>query len=144
MPEMSHDDYDADDESDDSSDLGGAEGKPPISLNQTEFPLKQYAKMMRQANHSALNKWKKVWAAGCLEKKHQAIIRGQNRLKQVQDKSLCWEMAVADSLQTSENWLLLDTLDNAECFRQQWVEMCLKKCASELWEARKNGWRGIK
>jgi len=40
LPEMSYDNYDLDDESDDSSDLGGAEGKPPISLKQTEFCLK--------------------------------------------------------------------------------------------------------
>ena len=34
-PEVSYDEYDADDESEDSSDLGGAEGKPPVSLKQT-------------------------------------------------------------------------------------------------------------
>jgi len=36
--------YDAADESDDSSDLGGAESNPPISLKQTEFSLMQFAK----------------------------------------------------------------------------------------------------
>jgi len=75
---MSYDEYDAADESDDMSDLGGAEGKPPISLKQTEFSLKQFAKRMRQANNSVFNKWKKVWVAGFLEKKHRSIIRGQN------------------------------------------------------------------
>jgi len=74
--EMSYNDYDADDESDDSSDLGGAPGKPPVSLKQTEFFLKQFAKRMGQANYSAFHKWKTVWVAGFLEKKHWSIIRG--------------------------------------------------------------------
>ena len=70
--------YDAADESNDSSDLGGAEGKPPISLKQTEFSLKQFAKSMGQPNFSGFNKWKKVWVAVFLEKNHRSIIRGQN------------------------------------------------------------------
>jgi hypothetical protein len=52
--------YVAADESDDSSDLGSAEGKPPISLKQMEFSLKQFAKRMGQPNFSTFNKWKKV------------------------------------------------------------------------------------
>jgi len=68
--EISNVEYDADDESDDSSDLDGAEGKPPVSLKQTEFSLKQFAKRMGQANYSVFNKWKKVWMAGFLEKKN--------------------------------------------------------------------------
>jgi len=40
LREMFHNEYDSGDESDDSSDLGGAEGNPPISLKQTEFSLK--------------------------------------------------------------------------------------------------------
>jgi len=40
LPDMSNEGYDADDESNDSSELGGAEGKLPISLKQTEFTLK--------------------------------------------------------------------------------------------------------
>jgi len=42
--EMLYEEYDAADESDVSSDLAGAEGKPPISLKQTKFSLKQFAK----------------------------------------------------------------------------------------------------
>jgi hypothetical protein len=49
LPDISYHKYDADDESDDLSDLGGAEGKPPVSLKQTEFSLKQFAKRMGQA-----------------------------------------------------------------------------------------------
>jgi len=128
---MSYDEYDAADESDDTSDLGGADGKPPISLKQTEFSLKQFAKWTVQANNSAFNKWKKVWVAGFLEKKHRSIIRGQNRLKQVRDGPLHWETAVADFLATFETWLPLVNIDNAEWIRRQWVEMFLKKCASE-------------
>jgi len=74
LPEISYENYDADDESDDTSDLGSTEGKPPISLKQMEFSLKQFAKRMGQANYSAFNKWKKVWVAGFLEKKHWSII----------------------------------------------------------------------
>jgi hypothetical protein len=44
LREISYEEYDADDQSDDSSDLGGAEGKPPVSLKQTEFSLKHSAK----------------------------------------------------------------------------------------------------
>jgi len=144
LPEISYNKYDADDESDDLLNLGGAEGKPPVSLKQTEFSLKQFAKRMGQANYSAFNKWKKVWVAGFLEKKHWFIIRGQNRLKQLRDGPLHWETAVADFLETFESWLPLDNFDNAEWIRQQWVEMFLKKCASEIWEARKKGRRGNK
>ena len=100
---MSYNNYDTADESDDSSDLGDAEGKPSISLKQTEFSLKQFAKRMGQANYSAFDKWKKVWVAGFLEKKHRSIIRGQNRLIQVRDGPLHWKTAVADFLATFEN-----------------------------------------
>ena len=96
LPEMSYDECNADDESDNSSDLGGAEGKPPISLKQTEFSLKQYAKRMVQPNFSAFNKWKTVWVVGFLEKKHRSNIRGQNRLKQVWEGPLHWEMEVTN------------------------------------------------
>jgi hypothetical protein len=54
--EMSYTKYNAAGVKDDSSDLGGAEGKPPISLKQTEFSLKQFAKKMGQPNFSAFNK----------------------------------------------------------------------------------------
>jgi len=47
---MSYDEYDAADGSNNLSDLGGAEGKPPISLKQTEFSLKQFGKRMGQPN----------------------------------------------------------------------------------------------
>jgi hypothetical protein len=55
--------------------LVGAEGHAPITLKQTEFSLQQFAKLLGQPNLSAYNKWKKVWVAGLLEKKHQSIIR---------------------------------------------------------------------
>ena len=66
LPEISYDEFDADYESDDSSDMGRAEGKAPISLKQTEFSLKQLPKRMGQPNFSMFNKWKKVWVAGFL------------------------------------------------------------------------------
>jgi len=60
---------------------------------------------MGQANYSPFNKWKKVWVAGFLEKKHRSIIQGQNCLKQLQDGPLHWETAVADIVVTIEDWL---------------------------------------
>jgi hypothetical protein len=60
LPGMSYDEYDAADECDNVSDLGGAEGNPPLSLKQTEFSLKQFAKRMGQPNFSVFNKWKKL------------------------------------------------------------------------------------
>jgi hypothetical protein len=56
LQEISYDEFDADYESDDTSDLGRAERKAPISLKQTEFTLKQFAKSMGQPNFSAFNK----------------------------------------------------------------------------------------
>jgi hypothetical protein len=41
--------------------------------------------------------------------------------------------------ETFETWLLLENFDNAEWIRRQWVERFLKKCASEVQEARKKG-----
>jgi hypothetical protein len=80
LPEIAYDEFDADYDSDDSSDLGRAEGKAPIILQQTEFSVKHFAKRMGQPNFSAFNKWKKVCVAKFLEKKHRSIIPGQNRL----------------------------------------------------------------
>jgi hypothetical protein len=107
--------------------MGGAEGKAPISLKQTELSLKQFAKRMGQSNFSMFNKWKKVWVAGFVEKKHRSDIRGQNRLKKLGDRPLHWKTAVADFLETIVTWLPLENFDNAEWIRWQWVEMFLKK-----------------
>ena len=144
LPEISYDEFDADYESDHSSYLGGAEGKAPISLKKMELSLTQFAKRMRQPNFSAFNKWKKVWVAGCLEKKHRSIIPRQNRLKQQRDGPLRWAMVVADFLVTFETWLRFENFHNAEWIRRQWVEMFLKQCPSEVREARKKGRRGNK
>ena len=144
LPGISYDQYNAEYESDDSLEMGGAEGKAPIRLKQTEFSLKQFANRMGQSNFSMFNKWKKVWVARLLEKKHRSIIRGQSHLRQLRDGPLHWETAVADFWETFETWLLLEKFNNAEWFRQQWVEMFLKKCASEVREARKKGRRGNK
>ena len=67
LREFSYHTYDVDNDSNNSSELGGAVGKPPISLKQTEFSFKQFAKWMGQANYSAFNKWKKEWVAGYME-----------------------------------------------------------------------------
>ena len=52
--------------------------------------------------------------------------------------------AVADVLVTFHNLLPSDNFDNAKWIQCQWVEMCLKKCASEVGEVRKKGRRGNK
>jgi len=139
LPEISHDRYDAHYESDDSSDLGGAERNTPISLKQMEFSLQQLAKRMGRPNCIMFKKWKKVWVAGFFEKKHRFIIQGQNHLELLRDGPLHWETVVADDLQTFESRLPLKNIDNAEWNRRQWVEMFLKKCVSEVQEARKKG-----
>jgi hypothetical protein len=113
--------------SDDSSDMGGAEGKARISLKQTELSLKKFAKRMGHSNFSTFNKWKKVWVAGFLEKKRRSVIRGQNRPNQLGDGPLHWMTAVADFLETIVTWLPLENFDNAEWIWWQWVEMFLKK-----------------
>jgi hypothetical protein len=102
LPAISDDEFDSDYESDDSSDLGRAEGNALISLKQTEFSLKQIANRMGQPNISVFNKRKKVWVAGCLGKKHRSMIPGQNRLTQHQNVPLPWEMVVADLVGTFE------------------------------------------
>jgi len=139
LQENSLDDYDADDDSDDSSDSGGTEGNPPITLNQTKFTLKQSAKEMGQGNYSVSNKRKKVWVVGFLEMKHPSIIRGQIHLTQLWDGPLHRETAVADYLVSFKDGLPLDDFNNAKWIRWQWVEMFLKKRASEIREARKRG-----
>jgi len=48
--------------------MGRAEGKAPISLKQTEFSFKQFAKRMGQPNCSTFNKWEKAWVEMFLKK----------------------------------------------------------------------------
>jgi transposase-like protein len=114
LQEISSDEYNTDDESNYSSDLGSAEGKPPVSLKQAKFSLKEVAQRIGQANYSAFNKWRKRWVAGFIEKKHRSITWGQNRLKQLRDVPLHWETEVTDFLKTFKTRLRLDNFDNAE------------------------------
>jgi hypothetical protein len=83
LPDIAYDQYDADYASDNWSHWGRAHGKAPINLKRTEFCLKKFAKMMGQPKFGTFKKWKKVWVAGFLGKKHRSVIRGQNRLKQL-------------------------------------------------------------
>jgi hypothetical protein len=62
--------------------------------------MKQFAKRMGQPNFGEFEKWKTVWVAGFLEKKHQSIIPGQNRLQQLQDGPLHCTMPGGDFLET--------------------------------------------
>jgi hypothetical protein len=77
LHKISYNSHDAHDECDDSSDLGGAAGKPPVSLKQTEFSTMQFAKSMAPANNSSFNKCEKVWVVGFFKKRHRSIIRMQ-------------------------------------------------------------------
>jgi len=99
---------------------------------------------MGQPNFSALNKWKQVWLAGFLQKMHRYCVPGQNYPKQLPDGPLHWETGVADCSVTFKTWLPLENFDNAEWICWQWVEMFLKKCASEVQGARKKGRWGNK
>jgi hypothetical protein len=119
----------------------GAEGKPLISLKQTEYSLKYFATRMRRPNYSEFNKWKKVSVAGVLEKKHRSIIQGLNRLKQLPDGILHCVMVVADCLATFVTWLPMVNIDTAEWIHWQWVEKILWKCACKIQEVRKKGRR---
>jgi hypothetical protein len=104
--------------------------------------LKQVAKRTVQANYSVFNKWKKVWVFRLLEKKHWSMIWGQNHLKPVRDGPMHLAIAVADCMETFEDWLPLDTFDNAQSNRWEWGQMVLRKCAIKIREARKKGRRG--
>ena len=115
--DISYNKYNADYKSDNSSVLGQAEGKTPINLMPTEFSLKQFAKRMGHPIFGAINKWKNVWVAAFLEKKHCSYIQGENRLKQLRDGPLHRETVVADFLETFKTWLPLDNFDNAEWIR---------------------------
>jgi hypothetical protein len=74
LPEISDNDFAADIESDDFSDLGRAEGNVSTSLKPTECSLKQFDKIIGQPNFGEITKWKKAWVAGFLEKQHRSII----------------------------------------------------------------------
>jgi len=114
LPEISSDNYDADEETENSSDFGSADGKLPSSTMETELFLKHFAKRMGHANYSAFNKWKKVWMVRLLQKQHQSSIQGQNCLKQLPGGPLHWQTAVGDYLATFENCLRLENFNNAE------------------------------
>jgi hypothetical protein len=99
---------------------------------------------MGQPNFIAFNKWKKVWVAGFLEKKHRSIVRGQNQYIQVRAGHLHREMAVEDFIATFETSLPLVILDNADCIHRQCVEVYLMNFASAIREERKKGRLGNK
>jgi len=84
LPDIAFDEFDADYECNDSSEVSRANPNPPISMKQTEFSLKQFGNRMGQPNFSGFSKWMNVWVAGFLEKMHWFIIPGQNRFKQLQ------------------------------------------------------------
>jgi hypothetical protein len=80
--------------------------------------------------------------AGILEKKHWWIIQGLNRLNQLRDGPLHWVTGVAECLETFENWLPLEYFDNSQWIQRQWVELCLKQCASDVLKSRQKGMQG--
>jgi hypothetical protein len=52
-------------------------------------------------------------------------------------RTLHWEMAVADFVETFETMLYKVNFDNAEWIQQLWVEIFLLNCASKVWEVRR-------
>jgi hypothetical protein len=87
--------YDAVDDSDDSLDIGGAEGNWLLSLMRAKLSLNKFAKRWGQANYSVFNNWKRVYVARLLKRKHWIIICRQNDLKQLQDGPFDRETPVA-------------------------------------------------
>jgi len=73
--------------------LGGAEGETSISLKQTEFSLKLFAKSSGQPNCSASNKWKKVWVGWVFGEKASEL----NLRSEIFETSLRWPLALGDS-----------------------------------------------
>jgi len=121
LPELSYNKYEAYDSCNDLLDLGGAQGNAPMSLKQTEFSLKEFAKKMEQPNYSAFNKGNKVWVARFIEKRHRSIILGQSHLKPLWDRPLNWELAVIDFMALCRIWLQLKDFNIAEWIWRQWV-----------------------
>jgi hypothetical protein len=111
---MCHDQFDADAERDDSTDLGGAEGKAPISVMQTEFSSNQFANTVGQPNFSPFDKWKRVLLAGFLKKNHSSIILGPHHSKQWVVVTLQSETAVADGLKSFKTWLPLESFNDTK------------------------------
>lgn len=121
--EKFHYHYDRQDECAKLLDMEGTDGTPPFNLKQTEFSYKPFAQLIWQPNYSRFNKWNKLLMAGFLGRQHQSIIQRQICLKQLEDRSLYWETAVAHVLATFEYWIPFDNIDNAEWIWWQWVEM---------------------
>jgi len=65
---ISYNEHNADDESNNLLNISGATDTSPINLKSMEFSLKPSAKMIRQSNYSAFNKCKMTWGSGFLEK----------------------------------------------------------------------------
>jgi hypothetical protein len=97
---------------------------------------------MGQPNFSTFNKWEKVWVAGFLEKMHWSISQGQYCMKQLRDRPLHCVMVVRNVLQSFKTWRPLETYDNVECIRRQWVKVLLQKSVIEVWEVRKKRSQG--
>ena len=95
--EVFYDKYNTDNVISNSLAFGGVEVTIPLRLNQTDFSLKQFAKRMEQPNYSTFNKWKKVWVARCLEKKHCIIIKQYNWFTLARDRPLNWEMGISNN-----------------------------------------------
>jgi hypothetical protein len=68
---------------------------------------------------ATFNKWKKSFVAGFVEKKHKEIIPGSNRLKLQCHGVLHWESAVADFIETYDQWMPWANFGNSEWTRHQ-------------------------
>jgi hypothetical protein len=74
-------------------------GIRPCSLRTTEFTDKNLGTRIGQIS-TILNKWKKLFVTGFVEKKHKAIIPSSNQLKLQRHVLLHCESAMADFIET--------------------------------------------
>jgi len=72
----------------------GPMAKPQSAWNKWNFPWSNLPNGWASPNFSTFNKWKIVWVAGFLGKKHRSLILGQKHLKQLHDGHLHRETAV--------------------------------------------------
>jgi len=123
---------------------GLGRSQSPNHLEGNRIPLEAIWQRMGPHSFSTFNRWQKVWVGGFLQKEHWSIIPEQNHFKQLQDRTLHLETVVAHFMETVDIWLHLENFDNTKWIQWWWVAMFLKKCGSEVQEARRKGRQGHK
>jgi len=109
--------------SNDLLDLGGAEDKAPISLNQTKFSLKQFTNSMGRLNRCAFNNRKEVWVVAIPDEKNWGIMQRKNSHTSLQNSLLTWSMSVQMLLVTFNYHQLFESSDSAQRSCLFWIGM---------------------